>query len=61
MDRLAPRNQPPPNIPGGPYHKTSKIYYYTRDARREVKPPMEIPIGKQITAGYIKFLKFGKV
>ncbi|KAG5308236.1 NDUA7 dehydrogenase, partial [Acromyrmex insinuator] len=48
-DDQAKRTQPPPNVPGGPYHKTSQIYYYTRDARREVKPPILIDGVKQIT------------
>ncbi|KAM0733742.1 NADH dehydrogenase [ubiquinone] 1 alpha subcomplex subunit 7 [Formica fusca] len=47
-DELAARTQPPPNVPGGPYHKTSQIYYYTRDARREVEPPLLISGSKQI-------------
>ncbi|XP_026667532.1 NADH dehydrogenase [ubiquinone] 1 alpha subcomplex subunit 7-like isoform X4 [Ceratina calcarata] len=47
-DGLASRTQPPPNIPGGPYHKTSKVYYYTRDARRLVQPPVEIYSQEQI-------------
>ncbi|XP_011163386.1 NADH dehydrogenase [ubiquinone] 1 alpha subcomplex subunit 7 [Solenopsis invicta] len=48
-DEQSARTQPPPEIPGGPYHKTSQIYYYLRDARREVQPPMLITAGsKQI-------------
>lgn len=47
-DDQAERTQPPPNVPGGPYHKTSQIYYYTHDARREVKPPIIISGSKQI-------------
>ncbi|XP_070153110.1 NADH dehydrogenase [ubiquinone] 1 alpha subcomplex subunit 7 [Polyergus mexicanus] len=47
-DEQAARTQPPPNVPGGPYHKTSQIYYYTRDARREVKPPLLISESRQI-------------
>ncbi|KYN10161.1 PREDICTED: NADH dehydrogenase [ubiquinone] 1 alpha subcomplex subunit 7-like [Trachymyrmex cornetzi] len=50
-DDQSKRTQPPPNIPGGPYHKTSQIYYYTRDARREVKPPVLIGGIKQIDSG----------
>ncbi|XP_034943159.1 NADH dehydrogenase [ubiquinone] 1 alpha subcomplex subunit 7-like [Chelonus insularis] len=52
-DELAARTQPHPNVPGGPYHKTSKIYYHTRDARRLVAPPIEVAnnTNKQITAG----------
>lgn len=53
-DLLAARTQPPPNVPGGPYHKTSKIYYFTRDARREVEPPTVIPTHQQIgTSGQV--------
>ncbi|XP_011870844.1 PREDICTED: NADH dehydrogenase [ubiquinone] 1 alpha subcomplex subunit 7-like [Vollenhovia emeryi] len=47
-DDQAKRTQPPPELPGGPYHKTSQIYYYQRDARREVQPPMLISGSKQI-------------
>lgn len=47
-DEQAARTQPPPEIPGGPYHKTSQIYYYTRDGRREVEPPVLISGSKQI-------------
>lgn len=47
-DEQAERTQPPPNIPEGPYHKTSEIYYYTHDARREVQPPMQVKESKQI-------------
>ncbi|XP_063980723.1 NADH dehydrogenase [ubiquinone] 1 alpha subcomplex subunit 7-like [Diachasmimorpha longicaudata] len=51
-DDIAARTQPPPDLPGGPYHKTTKIYYLTRDARRLVEPPEIIALGKkQITAG----------
>ncbi|XP_015519698.1 NADH dehydrogenase [ubiquinone] 1 alpha subcomplex subunit 7 [Neodiprion pinetum] len=49
-DCLAARTQPPPEIPGGPYHKTSKIYYFTRDARREVQPPTVIATSHQIAS-----------
>lgn len=50
-DEISARTQPEPIVPGGPYHKTSKIYYFTHDARREVEPPIEISVDKQITAG----------
>lgn len=52
-DDQASRTQPPPDLPGGPFHKTSKIYYFSRDARREVEPPMVIASAnvKQITDG----------
>lgn len=49
-DRLAARTQPPPNLPGGPYAKTTEIYYFTRDARREVQPPI-IVTNNQIESG----------
>ncbi|KAL0130849.1 hypothetical protein PUN28_002453 [Cardiocondyla obscurior] len=50
-DCQAKRTQPPPKIPGGPYDKTSQIYYYPRDARREVQPPLLISkLSKQIEA-----------
>ncbi|XP_072758821.1 NADH dehydrogenase [ubiquinone] 1 alpha subcomplex subunit 7 [Anoplolepis gracilipes] len=49
-DEQVARTQPPPQVPGGPYHKTSQIYYYTRDARREVEPPLLISGSKQIAA-----------
>ncbi|GAB1862145.1 NADH dehydrogenase [ubiquinone] 1 alpha subcomplex subunit 7 [Camponotus japonicus] len=47
-DEQAARTQPPPQVPRGPYDKTSQIYYYTRDARREVEPPLLISGSKQI-------------
>ncbi|KYQ57287.1 NADH dehydrogenase [ubiquinone] 1 alpha subcomplex subunit 7 [Trachymyrmex zeteki] len=64
-DDQAKRTQPPPNIPDGPNQKTSQIYYYTRDARREVKPPMLIDRTKQIdtekeSVAEKKFLTPGK-
>lgn len=50
-DGIAARTQPHPHVPGGPYHKLSKVYYYTRDVRRLVEPPIEVVTQKQIEAG----------
>ncbi|XP_050596024.1 NADH dehydrogenase [ubiquinone] 1 alpha subcomplex subunit 7-like [Bombus affinis] len=52
-DTIAARTQPPPHVPGGPYHKISKVYYYSRDVRRSVQPPSEIYTEGQIEAGEI--------
>ncbi|VVC93057.1 unnamed protein product [Leptidea sinapis] len=47
---VASRTQPPPEIPDGPSHKHAHNYYYTRDARREVAPPLDIS-AKLLTDG----------
>ncbi|XP_043587904.1 NADH dehydrogenase [ubiquinone] 1 alpha subcomplex subunit 7-like [Bombus pyrosoma] len=52
-DSTAARTQPPPHVPGGPYHKISNVYYYTRDVRRSVQPPSEIYAEGQIEAGKV--------
>ncbi|KOX80989.1 NADH dehydrogenase [ubiquinone] 1 alpha subcomplex subunit 7 [Melipona quadrifasciata] len=52
-DKISARTQPQPNVPFGPYHKTSKVYYYTRDARRSVEPPSVIYAANQLKAGKV--------
>ncbi|KAL1500741.1 hypothetical protein ABEB36_006186 [Hypothenemus hampei] len=44
-DLLATRSPPPPVLPDGPAHKLNTNYYYSRDARREVKPPEVVASG----------------
>ncbi|XP_067636908.1 NADH dehydrogenase [ubiquinone] 1 alpha subcomplex subunit 7 [Eurosta solidaginis] len=39
---LADRTQPPPEIPGGPAHLLADNFYYKRDPRREVQPPVDV-------------------
>lgn len=49
---ISPRSPPLPELPDGPAHKLSANYYYTRDARREVKPPEIVATGvKQLEPG----------
>ncbi|XP_034240879.1 NADH dehydrogenase [ubiquinone] 1 alpha subcomplex subunit 7-like [Thrips palmi] len=40
--RIAKRSQPQPNLPDGPHAKLSANYYYDRDARRILNPPLLI-------------------
>ncbi|XP_043250893.1 NADH dehydrogenase [ubiquinone] 1 alpha subcomplex subunit 7-like [Colletes gigas] len=64
-DTIAARTQPDPLVPGGPNHKLSKVYYYSRDARRLVAPPEELfSCQRQIEHGKptdIKYIAPGKV
>ncbi|XP_050490919.1 NADH dehydrogenase [ubiquinone] 1 alpha subcomplex subunit 7-like [Bombus huntii] len=52
-DAIAARTQPPPHVPGGPHHKISNVYYYSRDVRRSIQPPSEIYTEGQIEAGKV--------
>ncbi|KAI1285459.1 NADH dehydrogenase [ubiquinone] 1 alpha subcomplex subunit 7 [Halotydeus destructor] len=52
---MSPRPGPQPNLPSGPAAKLSANYYYTRDARRESKPPLVLLTAqKQIGSGVEK-------
>ncbi|CAK9811382.1 NADH dehydrogenase [ubiquinone] 1 alpha subcomplex subunit 7 [Anthophora plagiata] len=59
-DCIAARTQPDPHVPGGPYHKLSKVYYYTRDARRLVQPPIEVSSDEQLQSGAIDVAKINQ-
>ncbi|NP_001165798.1 NADH dehydrogenase [ubiquinone] 1 alpha subcomplex subunit 7 [Nasonia vitripennis] len=64
-NQIAARTQLQPDLPGGPYKKSTGIYYYTRDVRREVKPPITVctanrlALSKEIEA--VKNFSPGKV
>ena len=36
------RSPPPANLPDGPAHKLAANYYYTRDLRRDMAPPLVV-------------------
>ncbi|VVC41029.1 NADH:ubiquinone oxidoreductase subunit B14.5a [Cinara cedri] len=42
VNEVSPATQPPPDVPGGPYHKVYDNYYFVRDGRREVTHPIVI-------------------
>lgn len=49
----AARDQPPPEVPGGPHHKINANLYFERDARRMMQPPtvlMDSESQKMLTA-----------
>ncbi|KAM7346624.1 NADH dehydrogenase (ubiquinone) B14.5 A subunit isoform 1-T2 [Cochliomyia hominivorax] len=48
-DGLADRTQPPPDVPGGPAHLLSANYYFSRDPRRLVEPPIDLVQQKLLT------------
>ncbi|XP_049879342.1 NADH dehydrogenase [ubiquinone] 1 alpha subcomplex subunit 7-like [Pectinophora gossypiella] len=45
---VSARTQPPPQIPDGVTHKHAHNYYYTRDGRREVAPPVDVTVAKKL-------------
>ncbi|CAG2103719.1 unnamed protein product [Medioppia subpectinata] len=53
---LSHRPYPSAQLPGGPSHETSANYYYTRDARRLVTPPVQVMdnTAKQLTQSGVK-------
>ncbi|XP_065905096.1 NADH dehydrogenase [ubiquinone] 1 alpha subcomplex subunit 7-like [Dysidea avara] len=42
VESMSPRSPPPANLPDGPAHKLAANYYYTRDLRRDMAPPLVV-------------------
>ena len=45
------RPYPPANLPQGPNNKISSNYYYTRDARRDALPPLNLTNTTKLLSG----------
>ena len=45
---MAPRPGPEANLPPGPAHKLKANYYFSRDGRREVAPPVVLATAQKV-------------